>query len=65
MSVVSDIDRELVWDTWLAGLSPWEIHWLCQHQRELTFHDDFVSGELSIENIEGMLTAAFASSHAG
>lgn len=56
-SMIDEADRELVWDIWLAGLSPWEIHWLTP--RELDLHDEFVAGLITIPDVERMISAAF------
>lgn len=51
--------REAEWNRFLAGLSPWEIHWIRPH--ELSLHDRFIDGEIDLVAVEAALTQAFAS----
>lgn len=55
MTVVEQESWEHVWNLWLAGLTPWEIHWLTP--RELDLHDRFVAQEVSIAEVEAMIAA--------
>lgn len=47
---------DAVWDLWLSALLPWEQHWLTP--RELDLHDRFVSGEVTLAEIEALIDAA-------
>lgn len=58
MTVMAQEEWEKVWNLWLAGLNPWELHWLTP--RELELHDQFVSGETTFADIEKMIDQAQA-----
>lgn len=52
--------RKVAWNLLLAGLSPWEIHWIAPH--ELDMHDRFVSGEMEMSEVEQTIADAFPAS---
>jgi hypothetical protein len=52
-----DVPRDLVWDLFLSGLAPWELHWL--NARELELHDLFVADQIEIADVERMFSDAF------
>lgn len=43
--------REQRWNDMLSGLTPWELHWLFQGERELTLHDAYINREATMASI--------------
>ena len=49
-------ERELRWASWLAVLPPWDLHTVLRF--ELEWHDEFVAGDASLDDLAARIRAA-------
>ena len=49
-------EREHRWAAWLAVLPPWDLHTVLRF--ELEWHDEFVAGDASLDDLAARIRAA-------